>query len=99
MNCSPGDLAILKTGGIAGGEPFADKLVEVIHFDSVDNYFGVLWCVKGAGWTPDADLVKLSSRGTFSYPDSLMRPIRDQPGEDEMLRIAGRPTETVFEFI
>lgn len=99
MNCKPGDLALLKSGGIAGGEAFNDRLVEVIDSAGVDGFYGQMWSVKCAGWTPAPHLVALSRRGTFYYPDSMMRPIRDQPGEDETLAWAGKPAESPADVI
>lgn len=32
--------------------------------------------------------------GHMPFPDACLRPIRDQDGEDEMLRIAGKPSDT-----
>lgn len=92
-NCKVGDLASLKTGNIPGGDAFAGRFVDVVGDGGSDGFFGKLWAVKGVGWTPTPDMVALTRRGTFVYPDKLMQPIRDQPGADETLTWAGKPAE------
>lgn len=61
--------------------------------------------VLGPAWvvTASTPLPWLVAEGVFKghvfhlkervIPDSVLRPIRDQPGEDEMLRIAGKPKD------
>lgn len=98
MKCEKGDLAVLKTGGIPGGTPFNGRFVDVVRFGYDDPYFGPMWYVRPLGWAPGPELVRLTPEGEFLYPDCLMHPIRDQPGQDEILRLAGQPNETVHEF-
>jgi hypothetical protein len=97
MNCKPGDLAIIVS---ASGE-VAQHIGKIVRCISVIGEFkprekfihprlkhlvysvagGVVWDIE-------------ESVGFASASDSCLRPIRDQPGEDEMTRIAGLPRET-----
>lgn len=90
LNCSQGDLAII-TRSEAGNR---DKIVtcvkavgpmRVLHMD--DN-FTVEFI-----WEVDRDLARVDGKMTRLIADSCLRPIRDQPGEDEVLRRVGRPSE------
>jgi hypothetical protein len=90
LNCSQGDLAII-TRSEAGNR---DKIVacvkaagpmRVLH---VDDNFTVEFI-----WEVDRDLPRVDGRMTRFIADSCLRPIKDQPGEDEMLRVAGRPSK------
>ena len=89
-NCQQGDLSII-TRSEAGNR---DKIVtcvkaigpmRVLHMD--DN-FTVEFI-----WEVDRDLPRVDGRMTRLIADSCLRPIRDQPGEDEVLRRIGRPSE------
>jgi hypothetical protein len=90
LNCQKGDLAVI-TRSEAGNR---DKIVtcvkaigpiRVLHMD--DN-FTVEFI-----WEVDRDLPRVDGKMTRLIADSCLRPIRGQPGEDEMLRITGRPAE------
>lgn len=90
MNCKPGDLAV-----IVGGDPLENigKVVLVLERYGLDE-----WRIDGAGrlivlslntgqLVPESDCVEV-----YEY-DHNMRPLRDSDGEDEMLRIAGKPEQ------
>lgn len=84
MNCREGDLAVIVRARFADN---IGKIVRVLRLVSERDAVpwpgmprGVLWAVT-------------DGRETKISPDSWLRPIRDQPGEDEMLRIAGAPAE------
>jgi hypothetical protein len=90
LNCQKDDLAVI-TRSEAGNR---DKIVccvkpigpmRVLHMD--DN-FTVEFI-----WEVDRDLARVDGKMTRLIADSCLRPIRDQPGEDEMLRRVGRPNE------
>lgn len=87
MNCKPGDLALIKTGRNA------NKLVLV---KCVSAYGSPMWFVESMG-----GLLLSEFGGVRSYQlcgnttDSNLRPIRDQPGEDETLQWAPVPTTYV----
>ena len=87
-NCRPGDLArVIRSH--AGNR---DKIVQcvraigpmrVLH---ADDTFTVEFL-----WEIDRNLPNIGGLLGNVFPDSDLRPIRGQPGEDEILRIAGRP--------
>jgi len=65
---------------------------------------GMVGTITGKALIPDCDWsVFFPGRrcpigdGTWGAHDSQLRPIRDPDAEDEMLRIAGKPAETVRE--
>lgn len=103
MNCKPGDLAVMIRSlyGNLG------KVVKVIEPFVWVN--GQPRQCSGANWDPRSGLFWLveslsgpivSDSGLKHVirpcPDSFLRPIRDQPGTDEIIRIAGKPRkETV----
>jgi len=90
LNCQQGDMArIIRSE--AGNR---DKIVQCVRAIGPKK---VLWpddrFTDEYLWEIDRDLPRMDGRTTRMIPDSCLRPIRDQPGEDEMLRIAGRPRE------
>lgn len=98
LNCKPGDLAIVVRSA-AGNE---GKIVQClkVHPSGV----GGLFRFYGPVWEIDRPLKTLRKTpvGTvegerFFAPDICLHPIRDNDGEDEMLRIAGRPIAEVTE--
>ena len=91
MNCKPGDLAVVVQSdtGINLG-----KVVQVVclHDSETHDLDGVSFRrPQGPRWVIDPALRASDGRPLFTYKDIGLRPIRDQPGEDEMLRIAGNP--------
>ena len=90
LNCKQGDMALVIRS-VAGNR---DKIVQCLRAVGPMN---MLWpddrVTVEFMWEIDRDLARLDGRSTKLVPDSFLRPIRDQPGEDEMLRIAGRPHE------
>jgi hypothetical protein len=98
MNCKLGDLAIVvwapAGASIAAGSLV--KAVELLHGD-ICLYIGDTGSTYSA-----SDAWRVEYRGSlespygrpWAVPDSRLRPIRDQPGEDEILRIAGKPINT-----
>ena len=106
LNCKPGDLAIVLPPKTVNWCPSTDKIVEVVRaigaerFRTPDGIFidgasgdgGNYWLVKFQ--RPEL-VVAVDGRIRTSFytgmPDSRLRPIRDQPGEDETLTWAGLP--------
>jgi hypothetical protein len=83
MNCKQGDLAIIVEGLQAG------NIVRC-----VSRYDGPWAGVPYApGWIVDRHLINRCGRFQNAVGDCALRPIRDNDGEDEMLRIAGKPRE------
>lgn len=93
MNCKKGDLAIIVSGSIP------QNIGLIIRCDEL---------VCGLWWKPGAPAWRVTDRAMwavmndgsikFCQPplrcyDEHLRPIRDDDGEDEVLRIAGKPKE------
>jgi hypothetical protein len=80
MNCKPGDLAVIVRARLA--PPLLGRLVKCIAPRDDD------------AWWVDIPLTcPVTGETWFSVYDRALRPIRDQDGEDEILRIAGKPQE------
>lgn len=75
MNCKQGDLAIVIRS-VRGNE---GKIVRCVSPLKIIE-----------AWTVEPDF-NPEVLGIPTFPDAWLRPIRDQDGEDEMLRIAGKP--------
>lgn len=90
MNCKPGDIAriVLSVDGNV------DKLVSVER-DSGSRDDGTVWWVCVA-LQPVNSHERVSLPGTRLFcADRALRPIRDQPGEDETLTWAGKPEQVI----
>jgi hypothetical protein len=87
MNCKPGDLAIVVS-------PRAKNAGKIGR--CVSRYDGPWLDGEGPGWVLDGTVLYRHD-GTRKrinvIMDKWLRPIRDNDGEDEMLRIAGKPRE------
>lgn len=86
MNCKKGDLAYVSAG------PNVGKIVRCVEYLGVINVMtpagvGMLACWHTEPALPGFCTGKL----THVCSDRSLRPIRPGPGEDEMLRIAGKP--------
>jgi hypothetical protein len=79
MNCKPGDMAIYVG-------PCNEALGAIVMIVCADPNWPSAWI-----HTPE---VEVKGRCSSSAWDKNLRPIRDQPGDDEMLRITGLPSET-----
>lgn len=84
MNCRPGDLAVIHSS--RHHPELNGVIVEVMYV-----YKDPFWVC--AGHILEEYCSKVGIRPIIN--DSRLRPIRGQPGEDEMLRIAGKPKEKV----
>jgi hypothetical protein len=101
MNCKPGDLAIVVSARTAGN---LGKLVLVIEWISSGGVLADGTVIKddvAGGWLCSGrDLAMTDSLGGVhrreyvAFRDSSLRPIRDNDGEDEILRIAGKPIDS-----
>lgn len=80
MNCKPGDLAVY----VGSCRQSYGMIVRVLR--------PYPW--PEPAWYVDPPLVKVESGGfEGAARDCALRPIRDQPGEDETLTWAGKPQE------
>jgi hypothetical protein len=91
MNCQQGDLAVFVRSW-AGNE---GKVVRCVRFMGMQKFVGL----NGPGieehpaWEIDRDLPTRSGRMQRVALDTQLRPLRDNDGEDEILRFAGKPHE------
>lgn len=100
LNCRPGDLAYIKSVPYVGhfvtvvawAGPGEGTLPDGYPYDNKDK--GGWLCEKHVGTflAPTALGTRRSTRYAV-IEDRHLRPIRDQPGTDEMLRIAGLPQD------
>ena len=90
MRCKVGDIAVM-----VGGYPRAiGTLVQIEGPDP--RAVGFSWLVEflSSVWVPqDGAVCPPGTRGWCR--DSILRPLRDNPGQDEMLRIVGLPQDLV----
>ena len=78
MNCKQGDLAII-IGGV-----FPQFFGKIIKVTKIDCDFPYCW---------ETEPPLSSGESTVVMADFHLKPIRPGDGEDEMLRIAGKPAE------
>jgi len=94
MRCKPGDLAVRIKAEAGSGIPIG-SIVEIIgrsedvwlipQQGGLGRWGTNLWDVRFKG-------SNIGPKGlAWAIPDSDLRPIRDQPGEDETLTWAGMP--------
>jgi len=106
MNCKPGDLAVLIRSELG----YEGAIVEVMRFigEMRFHYPTGLRIVARDCWEVRGRLDPVHMRevarvgvsaGCGAVPDAWLRPIRDQPGEDETLTWAGRPNELPVQII
>lgn len=89
MNCKQGDLAIIINGT---ERRYAGKVVKcLVLLKNNEWIFPDGRSVYADGWKIDVKLEGWDESLTDNILDSWLKPIRDQDGEDEMLRIAGKP--------
>lgn len=88
MNCKQGDLAVIVRS-YAGNEGKIVRCLRLLKGAVQRAPDGSLHC--GDAW--EVDCLLKGCRGKYGriIMDEQMRPIRDNDGEDEMLRIAGLP--------
>lgn len=100
LNCKPGDLAII----VRSSYDNTGKIVHVKRMLGLQPVWGgYKWCIGLSASSPCwlAEAVGSPINGARGdpwqeapVPDIALRPLRDNPGEDEMLRIAGLPNRT-----
>lgn len=90
MNCKPGDLAIVVKSEFCN----EGKIVTCIRLASDADLAQYGYGSQGwVHWLVDRVISSGNGRPCPFMPDKYLRPIRPGEGEDEMLRIAGKPTE------
>lgn len=101
LNCRPGDLAFIVSADSVVGRRHIGKIVLVLKKAALGRYRDELFETVGrSDWFIDfcsgAALVPLLDGGTRLAKtgiirDENLRPIRDQPGDDEALTWTGLP--------
>lgn len=91
LNCKQGELAVVVRS-YAGNEGAVVTCVELIPRWTRVAPDG--WgCKTGPAWVTDRVFRNVIGGHGSIVPDDQLRPLRDGDGDDEMLRIAGRPQE------
>lgn len=85
MNCKPGDLAVIVRSRMA--PEVIGKIVRVIEFAPSEGRPAL---IIDRRVIEDRHFDGRIRDGRWFF-DECLRPIRDQYGEDEILRIAGKP--------
>lgn len=85
LNCKLGDLAVIVRSD-SGNEGAVVVCLEMYVGQWANGNYE-------AGWLVDRWLPCRSGGQTRHVADRKLRPLRDGDGEDEMLRIAGRPAD------
>lgn len=93
MNCKPGDLAVVVRS-IAGNEGLVLTCLRLATESEMrDGYY---WRGLAPMWVTDRVSRNNIGGSDALMPDALLRPIRDQPGEDETLTWAEVPKPAVL---
>ena len=87
--CKVGDIAYHNRDCAGGKRGLYGKIVSIVRRKDAEK--GLAWIIDPP-LHPDVKKFNVISKGNWVY-DKHLNPIRDQPGEDEMLRIAGKPKE------
>jgi hypothetical protein len=90
LNCKPGDMAVVVRSS-AGNE---GKIVCCIRLSNWTGLIGPSGTMNhGAVWEVDRPLRAWSGESNHFVLDKSLRPIRDNPGEDETLSWAEIPSK------
>lgn len=90
LNCRQGEIAIVVRS-TSGNEGRVLTCLSLASREEVmeEGFMQGDWL--GAVWKTDTRLADNWGYGTTLYPDARLRPIRDSEGEDEVLRLVGKP--------
>jgi hypothetical protein len=91
LNCKQGDLAVVVKS-TAGNE---GKIVRCVRMHDSETHDLDGWPTFSSGprWVIDRPLHGLAGRPIYTCPDRFLRPLKDSDGEDEVLRLVGRPLD------
>ncbi len=94
LNCKPGDLAVIVRS-VAGNEGKIARCLR-LHTSGTEDLDGkhIRNANGGPRWVVEGDIRSIEGFRLFTVPDAYLRPIRDSDGEDEILRLVGRPVGT-----
>lgn len=88
MNCKQGDLAIIVN---SRNSKNIGKIVTCLELDlSTHTPYGYRW-LDSPRWKVGIKIISNLGHLIDSVADCNLRPLRDNDGEDEMIRIAGKP--------
>ena len=93
LNCKQGDRAVIVRSSCGNEGKVLTCLRLATLAEMLAEYF-VMCDWLGAVWKTDAHIEDTWGCTTSLYPDARLRPLRDSDGEDEMLRLVGRPVGT-----
>lgn len=101
MNCKPGDLAVIvRDKDFPQNVGAFVEVLRAMNSNDIRNFpecGPCEWVVKPLtpiwGFDSDDDSSAVRDTNETTGDDFSLRPIRDSDGEDEMLRIAGKPQE------
>lgn len=95
-NCKVGDLAVVVRSVTGRSIGRIVRVVRAAPYPGLRNQDGSI--ERGLVWETDTLFKTVISGEMHPYKlDKELRPLRDQDGEDEMLRIAGKPKTTLLE--
>lgn len=93
MRCKKGDLAVRVRNTVGGIYLPIGSIVRVLSRLPHEHY-----CIVNGSFTDASGWWNVEFRGVvdeYVCPECDLLPIRDNDGEDEMIRIAGKPMEVV----
>ena len=83
MNCKPRDLAIV----IKSKQNNLGKIVRCIEYLPEFKWEDM----PDGAWIVDGNITNIDPRGVNHMPDSFLKPLRDNYGEDESLTLIDKP--------
>ena len=91
LNCKQGDVALILRS-LAGNE---GRVVQCLRLATTAEVRKDKMPWRGSVWVTDTLFRVTYGRPTCLYQDAWMRPLRDSDGEDEMLRLVGKPADSL----
>jgi len=102
MNCRQGDIARIVRPYVVDAAIGRFVTVIAVAPNRPVVIDGHIFEWNGASWIVEGNVPDQCGEHVYKrlvIADRCLRPIRGAEGEDEMLRIAGKPNDTVHEFI
>lgn len=92
-NCKAGDLAVVVNASDC--EANRGRIIRVTKLAELPGLFGLAAMVQGrVFWEFEGNLVCSDGDRADMVDDSVLKPIRDNPGADETMTWAGKPKKT-----
>lgn len=89
MNCKQGDLAVIVRSEL-GNE---GKILKCLRLATSSEVKAEMFPWACPVWVTDAYIPCRLGYGTHLYPDSRLKPLRDNDGTDEILSFVGLPSQ------